>query len=820
MALDSPCLLVCAPAGYGKSLLVGSWLAERRVPQAAWVNLSADDQEASQVWSAITDALAFAASGPVEDLTSIAALAMSASEDVAARLARWMQQQTDDTVLVIDDLHLVTDRVIHEELVELVAAAAGKLHLVVISRHDPPWPLHRMRLDGLLRDLRADNLAFNQAEAADLFELLDVPLRPDQVVDLVTRTQGWAAGLRLAALGAASASDRQQFLGCVSGNSDYISDYLLREVYEGLGVDWRDFLARISVVDEISPELAEALGGGVDSAHRLAGLAGQNAFIHQIGARPGWYRVHPLLLDFLRSRAVDVVSRRTLHQRAARWFQEQGEPLPALAHALAAQDWDLAADLVEVHVVSWTVRRPPEELRRMLNQVSREVVLTHPGLAIGLAAALTMSGEPVDVAELTAAAREQLGNLTGQRRRRYDFMLELIDFGNQRWSSDLDTVLAGCQRMPTEPAVLASFGLADWDAIRTLLINNAGSCELWLGDLRSALAHLTDAGRVDQNRPVLLPTLNAQAHLAYLHWVNGDLNVTDRVGRQAVDGFARLGIATAAQACSAYLALAGAGVDRDELLAAGRWLQLARDAAAEPHTEFAADLIWIRLLAAEGRLIEAVAALRQVRQATVETQLPPWLVTESQVIEIQLFTSAGNGPDAREANGASLSESVTGSAPGTVRAKVDRHIAAVRRAVIHGAEEVALASLESALELAAPELLRQPFLAIGPELRELLHTRIEVGTRYPGFAVDLLDRRAKQSTPRAASGSTAILVPLTDRENNVLRYLATTLTTKEIAEALYVSVNTVKTHQRSIHQKLGARERREAVAHARALGLL
>ena len=784
-AQTTPTVLVCGPAGYGKSLLVASWWSERAFPYAAWVNLSFTRSSPGQTWAALVAAIRTTVTEPDAELDSLEGLAFSAPQDLPARLGHWLTQQDHDTYLVVDELHTVTGIGVHEQLVELIAAAAARLRLVAITRHDPLWPLHRMRLDGLLGDVRVEDLAFDDAEAEELFGALGLEVSSARIHQVVATTQGWAAGLRLAAIGASAATDPDAYLATISGRNRYIADYLLREVFERLGGEWQDFLGRIGVVDEISPELAVALGCGADSGDRLAELARQNVF-----------------------------------RLAARWFATQGEPQSAMVHALAAQDWELAADLAGTHVVSWAVCRPPGEFKKLLGQVPREQLLTHPGLSIGLAAALVMRGELTDIDELIEAARAQLGQLRDSQRRRYEFVIELVNLGKGRWTGDLEALLDSCRRMPREPTVLAALGLTDWLAIPTLLINNEGTAELWTGDYANALEHLSDASRVGPLRAVALPTLNAQAHLAYLHWMRGELAEADRLGRAALDGFVRMGAAEAIQARSAYLALVGVAIDRDDPDSAEVWLGIARRGAGELHTEFAADLFGARLSAAKGDLFEAVATIRELRERYRSVPLPATLVAQSQLLEAELLSQAGNHPAAQEVAAAiTVPISTLRPGPDMVRAQVDKHLAAARRAVSADADEVALAELEAALVLAAPQLLRQPFLARRAVVSKLLSTRLEQGTQEPGFAADLLDRMADEA-PRVSLKPNAIFVPLTARELNILRYLATTMTGQEIAQALYVSINAVKTHQRSIHRKLGASDRREAVARARALGLL
>ena len=745
----------------------------------------------------------------------LAVLALSKPDEVAARLGSWLRQRNGDTVVVLDDLHTVTNLDFHAGLVELVAAAGDRLHLVAVTRHDPPWPLHRLRADGMLHDLRADALAFDAGEAETLFALLDIGVDAQGIGDLVTRTEGWVAGLRLAAIGATTAADPARFVEAVSGRSGYIADYLMREVFERLDQAWRDFLARIAVVDDICGELAEALGAGSDSEFRLGELVRQNAFIHQLGDRLGWYRLHPLLLDFLRSRVTNAQQQRTLHSRAAGWFRDQGEPLTALQHSIAAEDWGLVDDLVGTHVVTWTVCQPPAELQRLLAPVPREEILTRPGLAIGFAAALAMQGQPGGVAELVAAAQARVNDSTGQRRRRYQLLLEVIVVGTRRWHGDLQAVLDGYRRMPTDPSVLGVLGLADWVAVRTLLIGNRGVCELWLGESSAAIEHLVEAARLDGNRSLTLPTLNAQSHLAYLHWANGDLTAALDLGDSAVAAFAELQIPGAVQARCAYLALAGVAVDRDEPDAARRWLQIARQGASEPHTAFATELMSARLSAADDKPFEAISALRDLRERTADLAIGRQLIEQSLRLEGRLLELVENTAAAQ-----TVTASIQPAPPGeeTLRGRVEHHLDEARQALTTGSQQQALDELERALVLAAPERLRRPFLTSGNDVRRLLSVRVTLGTEDPAFVADLAHRAAGQA--KASRSTARVFVPLTERETNVLHYLATTLPASEIAATLYVSMNTVKTHQRSIYGKLGAGGRREAVAHARELGLI
>lgn len=806
-ARESPCTLVCAPAGYGKSLAVASWLVERGLEGAAWVNVGSVADGASSLWRRIVAALPDIAPDS-DELAGIDALAQRASAEVPARLARWIGARATETVLVLDDLHGVRSAQIHAQLVEFIAAGVPHLHVVAITRHDPPWPLHRMRADGMIGDVRADVLQFDQDEASALFGLLDVELRSDDIAAVVARTEGWAAGLRLAALGLTGHPDAHRFITEFSGRSGHVADYLMNEVYRGLPPAWQDFLAVVSTVDEVCADLAIALGGGDDSAEILAELARLNAFVHELGDHAGWYRIHPLLLDFLRSRIIDRPRQLLLHRMAAAWYSRQGDQLAALHHALAGEDWSVAADLLSVHVVSWTVRRAPDELLATLADVPREALLTHPGLALGQAAAQAMAGVPGGLVELVAAIREQLPSVDERARRRYEFILDLIEIGLMRWGGDAVGVLEGFRRIPNDPVTLAEVGVADWTALSTLLRNNVGTSELWLGRTTAARKHLEEAADQDFGGDIVMPVLNAGAHLAYLHWHNGDLDVAETIARRTVDRFVSAGIGTAAQSATAYLALAGTALDRDDTDDAHRWLDQAAQAVAEPTTRFALVLLHAQVELADGAAYDAAVVLRSGR-----SELP------ASVLTAPLRAAADNlqhAIDAQLEAGAGAVITSPFATCGALRRELD---CMLDRCCADDAGDIdQLAAMEKALVIAAGPRLRRPFLDRQRHLRPILSLCLENGTAETEFALDLLGRMAPANPrPQAVTG---LFVPLTDRETNVLRYLVSPRTTAEIADALYISVNTVKTHQRAIYRKLGAGNRRGAVLRARELGLI
>ncbi|MFW0793560.1 LuxR C-terminal-related transcriptional regulator [Gordonia sp. CPCC 205515] len=800
-AADVPIVLVSAPAGYGKSLAVASWLDDRGIDDVAWVSLGQTRGPRRSLWTLLLEGVAEIATD--RDIENVRVLAQSASSDVAARLRSWILAHPREVVLVLDDLQDCRDAETHGELVEFILSVSENLHVVVVSRHDPPWPLHQLRLDGLLTDIRTDAIRFDSAEVTDLARSLGVELSSDQADLLVTRTQGWAAGLRLALLGMQHAADPQEFVTTLSGRTGYIADYLMREVFDGLPREWQDFLTRVSIVDDVCPELAEALGGGPDSGDILADLAELNAFVYELGHRRRRYRLHPLLLDFLRSRITDRAEQTRLHRLAAEWYGMQGQPMAALGHALDAGDWSRAGGLVGTHVVSWTVCQSPAELARMLDDVPREAVLTHPGLAIGAAAARGMSGRSDGVAELVAAARAQLHRVEGRRRRRYELVLGVIEAGDQRWVGDIVAMRSAFGQLPHDSGALSSVGLADWPALQALILGNLGVSELWSLDSGCARAHLEAAALTDVGHRVLRPVINAQAHLAYLRWECGELSEAAKMARRTVRVVEEAGSPGMVQVTAAYLALAGVALERDDQDAAQAWLVRAEETNREPHTTFAMDLMRARLAFAQGDPVAAATIVQQATTSVDVVPVPDGLQHRAAYLHDSIVKVAGGQPTCAEHED-------------SLRARLRSHLTlATCVEAEHGRR---LEALESALALAAPQELRRPFLDATPVLRPLLTDRIEKGSAHADFAADLMMRTT--TTTGAPDPQHGLFESLTEREMGVLAYLAGSLTTAEIADELFISVNTVKTHQRSVYQKLGANSRREAVTRARDLGLM
>ncbi|GAA4897256.1 LuxR C-terminal-related transcriptional regulator [Actinomycetospora straminea] len=834
--------LVVGPAGWGKTLLVGSWLAAGAGGRAAaWVTLGPDHDEPARFWGALARAVG-AQAGPA----TAAALArmhgrgggrLADPDELPGAFAHALRQAERPVVVLLDDLHEVSSPAVHQGLRSLVERPVPSLALVATSRRDPPWPITRLRLAGLLAEIRPDELAFRDDEAATLFAQLGVRADDEHVREMVARTGGWAAGMRLGALDLATRPDVDAAVAAFSGDAHSVSAYLLDEVLGRQPAELVTFLEQISVVDLVCADLADAITGRADGEAVLAELSAAHLFVQALDHPGRWYRLHRLVLDVLRARPLPRRERRDRHRRAAEWFRHHEMPLEALRAALRGELWALAAEVVSAHLVALVLRGSGDEVARVLTEVPEPVLLERPELAAALAGARVTRGDGTQIEALVAAARRGAGALGG-RRDRLEVHLALIDAAHARLRGDLDAVARAYRSVPLDVATLDRQGVRDAAVVPVVVLANLGTAELWTGDLAAAEGHLRTTA--EGAGPAPLPRVNAAAHLALLACERGELDEAELRARAVVETATEAGWTRMPQVATAYLTLARLTIDRDELGAAEVWLaRLAavEEVAPEPHVQLARSLALAARHDAAGDHEEALSRLRDARARAGSWTPPRPLDEQCALAEADLLARTG-APDAARAIADRLGPART-DAGRVAAARLRRHLdepvtdvlgdtltSALPRvrteACLLGAlaaePERAMALLEDALLTAAPHGLRRPFLA-EPALADLLRRRVDRGSGAAGFAVDLLARLAGRPTDREAAPR-PLAEPLTERESTMLRYLASTLSNPEIAAELYVSVNTVKTHQRAVYRKLGATGRREAVHRARDLGLL
>lgn len=841
----APAALVAAAAGWGKTVLLGSWIEAGAGGRAvAWVTLDLDQDAPQPFWRAVAAALVEATGGDTADSLRPVVAGGVETEYLPAAVADALRDVPTPVVLVLDNYHEVGSAEVHAGLLRLVERPVPKLSIVIATRRDPPWPLQRLRVADLLRDVRATDLAFRSDEATALFAHLGLDLTPVQVERLLERTEGWAAGLRLAALHLHDRSDVDAAVEAFSGDDHSVAGYLLTEVLDQQAPELMTFLAAVSVVDLVCADLARVLTGRSEAGRVLADLAASHLFVREAD-RPGrWFRLHRLVLDILRARTIPARERRDLHRRATEWFRGHDMPLEAIRSAVTGGLWRLAADLTGVHAVALVMGGDGALLEHVLERVPSAVAGAYPELAAGLAGARIAQGSGLDVPRLLDAAGTAPDGLPDDRRRRAEVLRQMSAGGLGRLLGDWAAVQEAYRRVPLESGALATLGMAGAEIVPVVAHNNLGTAALWTGDLGAAEHHLSAAA--DAAVPgVVLAQLNAASYRALLRAEHGELDAAEAEAHKTLAAAAAAGLELAVQVAAAHLALVRVALDRGD--PAGADEQLARlpesaNMSAEPHVRLATALLAAERRATSGDHESALALLRTGLDAEAD-RAPRILRERAELLEASLVGRTGDpdrtlalldrtGPPATPEGlvTAALLRLRLGDVrtaqryraglgdPLTVRLRVEVLLLDALLAAAADDPDRARDRCEDALVAALPCGLRGPFLAEGTDLRPVLQACLERGTAAPGFVLDLLGRLA--AGPEDTGGVRPLADPPTERERTVLRYLSSSLSNAEIAAELYVSVSTVKSHQRALYRKLGATGRRDAVRRARLLGLL
>jgi LuxR family maltose regulon positive regulatory protein len=825
--------LISAHAGTGKTVLLASWIDTRAA--SAWLAVDREDNSSRRFWSAVEFALAHAdAFGEGLDDDDRA----PSPDRIVERLA------AGDTpvVLVLDDVHELENPIVLRELQALLDRVPPRLHVILSTRADPPLRLQRLRLSGELGEIRAADLAFTAVECRELLGAADHLLTDGDVETLRARTEGWAAGIRLASLSLADEPDPSGALQRFAGDDRAVADYLLNEVLGRQGEERREFLLRTSVPDRLSVELAERLTRRRDAGRMLAELEAANLLVSSNSGGELRYRYHGLLLEFLRAQL-----RRTrpddlalLHRVSAEWHWAHREPIPALREALAAGSWGLADEIAGQawHVTAFAV---PELCDPPLLDVPRHPLVKHPRLGLAAAAASLRAGDRSGASQRFEAASASDGLPA-----RLEVEAALAGFeGDEERRRTLALALADA---PVEDGYDV---VARLRAQRAVALTHLGAAAAALGEPHAAEEYLESAldlahrGGLDALVPDIL------GGLAVVELVHGKLRRAAALAGEGAELAAHLRAAGTASSITPQLVLGWAHYQWDELATAAEHLDRAAAAAAgvDRSGRIAAAVLSALVAGAEGSR-GAADGIRRLHGAAAELAgwaPPAWLATTFATVEARLLAARGDGEAASLALGAGAQEGCA-DAKAVVRARLllvggragealraleqamsnpvtdpALHIEAlvleaVARALGHD-ESGAGTVLESALEAAEPNSYRRPFIDGGPAVRALLVQRVRHGTAHRSFVGELLaafDKRA----PRVELTRSELLEPLSDRERAVLRYLPTMMSNVEIAGELFVTSNTVKTHLKSIYRKLGVARRRDAVERARALQLL
>jgi LuxR family transcriptional regulator, maltose regulon positive regulatory protein len=824
----------------------------------AWVSLDRYDDRPAAFWSYVVAALKRSGVA-IPGAQPAAARTRSADHPFLVRIAAVLADRDRPVTLILDDFHVLSKPQVLKGLDFVLRNAGAGLRLVACSRMDPLLPLHRYRLAGHLAGIRASDLAFSTAEAGLLMAQHGVTLRAEPLESLTRRTEGWAAGLRLAAMSMGTHPDPDQFVKELATEDSALTGYLVDEILNAQPPEVRDILLSTSILEEFDAEAASEVTGNNHATQILPALMHANVFIQPAGR--GRYRYHNLFAEVLRLKLRQGHPGRTavLHRRAARWYERNGPLTKAVRHASHAGDWPLAASIViEALAISeiiepWGDQLLSDEFRDM----PQDKAWAEPQPFLVSAAVALSAGQLEDSAAALSVAEDLLDRLPADQQAAGLLAATMIHLALSRRTGDLAAAAVAAGRAELLAGKISGHQLARHPEIRVRVLAGRGTAELWAG-------HLGDAARIFESAADAAAASGTErgradclGRLALVAALRGQLTRAAGLADQAMAGLAaderqpptRHPNPTALVALALvhlehmelrqardFLGQADAGLDvtPDRPVQAVSSLVMACSALAEGRARAAGEIMatarsgwsapaWLeqKLSLVESR---AHVATGDIRAALAAAQLAAGDNSPALAVALaHAWAAAGNRHNAQRALAHAL------AAPGEVpeRVRLQAHLVDAWLCYKRGNHALGRRSLASALQLAEREQLRLPFAMeyrwIGPVLRRdpelaAAHQRLLPSS----FRLDRLPARAPALAPAPRSDQAPVLIvePLTGREREVLRQASAMLSTAEIASELYLSVNTVKSHLKSIHRKLAASQRGQAVRRARQLGLL
>ncbi len=894
--------LISAPAGFGKTTLVSEWINDLRDTKdeiritnyklrntsydeinesiktnpivnrksqienhVAWLSLDKGDNDLNRFLTYLMAALQTAAPS-IGEMTILQSPQPPPTQAILTALLNeittYLASSGPGLVLVLDDYHLIETKAIDEALIFFIDHMPPQMYLVITTREDPPFPLARYRARGQMNELRAADLRFTPEEAAAFLNAaMGLNLTADDAAALERRTEGWIAGLQLAALSLQGREDRSGFIAAFSGDDRYIVDYLVEEVLQNQSAQVREFLLQTSILDRLSGPLCDALTLQDDGRKMLEILERSNLFVIPLDNRRRWYRYHHLFADMLQARLIKEQPDRALHERASAWFEQNDLPSDAIRHALAAEDFARAARLIEL---TWPeMRRSRREATTLLwmKELPEELFRLSPGLNMGYAWALLDGGElntaearlreverslnnpaavvanpklvrslPAMIANARAYRAQALGDIPGT----VNFTRQALDLLPEDDFYERGTTAA-------------LLGLAYWAS----------------GDLEAACRSFADGLDSFRQGGHFLIAIGATFILAEMKKAQGQLQAAFKTYEESVKLAAAQGEPVIQGTAELHLGLSELYCERGHLEASRQQLRLGmslREQASLPGPEYLWHVAQARIKAAEGDLAGELGQLQQAERLYFRTPIPDvqpvaaqkvrvwvrqnrwseavdWVQERKVSVDDELsylkeyehitlarvligrYRDEGTATTIRDA--LRLLERLRQAAEEAKRGGSLIEILTLQALALQAKGDLAaaLVPLERALTLAEPEGYVRLFVNEGPPMGRLLREAAGRGIT-PTYTAKLLDAFDSGSRSQVILSSQSLTEPLTERELDVLRLFQTELTGPEIARELVIALSTVRTHTKSIYGKLNVNNRRAAVKRAAGLGLI
>src|SRR5438270_2296999 len=850
-----PLTLVSAPAGFGKTTLLAQWLAESGMP-VAWLSLEPGDNEPVRFLSYLIAALQTL--DPHLGAVALALLQLpqpAIAETVLTLLTNDVGSyghDRGDFVLVLDDYHVLDAKAIDQALTYLVEHLPPLMHLVIATREDPPLPLARLRTGGHLSEVRVADLRFTLSEAAAfLTQGMGLTLSAEDIARLASRTEGWIAGLQLAALSMQGQQDTTSFITSFTGSHHFVLDYLVEEVLQQQPESIQTFLLRTSILDRPCGPLCAAVlltpsGSGQET---LEYIEHANLFLVPLDNERRWYRYHQLFADLLRQRLHQRSASSTgdevgdvteLHCRASVWYEDHGLEIEAFHHAAAAHDVERAERLIEGEGMPLQFRGAGAPVLNWLESLPRTALDARPSLWVTYASTLLFGGQHTAVEQKLQAAEAALQGTEPDDKTR-DLVGRIASM-----RATLAVIQHDGETIITQSRRALEYLHPDNLPVRTATTWTLGYAYQLQGDRAAASQAYTEVISIGKSFGDSIYTIAATINLGQLQEADNQLSLATRTYRRVLQ---LAGDPPQPIACEAYLGLARITYQWNDLDTAQQHgqqcLQLTRQ--MEGVDTFAScEVLLARLKLAQGDVSGAAAVLDEaeafVRRHSFVFRMP-------EVAAAQVLILLHQGHLAAAAHLAHLHDlpisqarvhlaqrdtSAALAVLGPLRRQVEakgwadeRLKVMVLQAValhIHGDKDQAVHLLVDALALAAPAGFIRLFVDEGPPMAHLL-SEVEAQGMMPDYVGKLLailkaDAQKRAHTSSLPPPAQRMFEPLSPRELEVLHLMAVGLSNQEMCERLFLALSTVKGHNRTIFGKLGVQRRTEAVARARALGLV
>lgn len=875
--------VISASAGFGKTTLLSAWCASLRKKQmpVAWFSLDEDDNDPTRLWVYLINSL-----GAFESYLGETALSMLVSsepvpiESVITSLINDLAAVEDKFVLILDDYHVITSEAIHQSISFFVDHQPPQMHLVIAGRTEPSLPLALLRSRGEVMEVGAGDLRFTQEEAGNfLNELMGLDLSINDIAALEARTEGWIAGLQLAALSMKGQQNPSAYIESFAGDDRNIMDYLLEEVLQKQTEDIQSFLMETSILDRVTGSLCDAVTDRTDGQEMLEMLEQANLFITSLDNKRKWFRYHRLFVDLLRHRLEQFGPERIpdLHLRAAQWYEDHDLYDEALGHGLASGDYEQLVRLLESSGEPIIMHGEVNLLLECLEALPEEMIRARPRLSLYYAWA-SLRGARTRLADVemrlidaemgldnveqvaTETEKPQVREMLGQVAALRGALALRFD---EEESFSLELSKQALEYLPEDSL-----------ALRGVVARSLGDIYERKDDLAAAINAQSEAFSMSRSAGDLFESILSASRLGRLYEAQGQLRLAATTYREAlriagrqdspeipVAGLSHMGLGEVLRewndlepACAhlsesielfqkwgettmipeGYAFLSRVKQAQGDIDGAIELIELAKRLAQDynmsqmiPRISGIQARLWVR----DGRLEEATRWMNESGKGVDDdfSHLTFRILRFEYVSLARVLTAVGEIDKALHLFDRLLEVAEpSGRIGGLIEILVCRAIALQNQ----GKMDLAMEDFRRALSLGKPEGFIRSFLAEGPPLPLLLATALEedlkrpqktpypVSTEYVRNLLTAFEGSAKAQQQKGKKPEQPLAEPLSERELEVLELLESGLSNREIGEALYVAVNTIKTHIRNIYGKLGVRSRTQAVARAKDLGLL